>query len=88
MKTKNGPKITPEIIEAQNRLVDTLLMEFGLKNDRALSLKMNVPPPAISKLRHGRQTVTDGMLVRIHETFDLSIKEIRRILAVEVPSSL
>lgn len=40
-----------------NKFLDTLLDKFGLKNDAALARTLEVGPPVISKIRHGRSAV-------------------------------
>lgn len=60
-----------------NKFLNTLLERFMLKNDAALARALDVAPPVISKLRHGKLRIGDSMLVRVHELTDLPIREIR-----------
>ncbi len=60
-----------------NKFVNRLLKELNVKNDAALSRALEVAPPVISKLRHGKLNIGDSMLVRVHELTELPIREIR-----------
>ena len=46
-----------------NKFVNRLLKELNVKNDAALSRALEVAPPVISKLRHGKLNIGDSMLV-------------------------
>jgi len=46
-----------ELTYNPNRLLDTLIERLRLKNDAALSRALEVAPPVISKIRHGRLPV-------------------------------
>ncbi len=61
--------------------IDNLIASFGLKNDAALAKELDVAPPVISKIRHGKLKVGATMIIRIHEVFGISIAQIRRLLA-------
>src|SRR6476469_7777352 len=63
-----------------NQLLDALLQNMQLKNDAALSRKLEVAPPVISKIRHGRLPVGASMLLRMHEESGLSIRELRDLM--------
>jgi hypothetical protein len=41
-------------VERNNALIDVLIKTMSLKNDAALSRVLEVAPPVISKIRHGR----------------------------------
>ncbi len=62
-----------------NHLIDYLLSEYNIRNDAALAHVLEVHPPTISKLRHGRMSLTAGVILKIHEAFDMPVKEIKRI---------
>ena len=55
-----------------NNLITSLIRKLKLKNDAALSRALEVEPPLISKIRHGRLPVGASMLIRMHEVSDLS----------------
>ena len=59
-----------------NKLLDALIERMHLKNDAALSRALDVAPPVISKIRHGKLPVGASMLIRMHEESELSIKDL------------
>jgi hypothetical protein len=61
-------------------LLNTVMARLNLKNDAALSRSLTVAPPLISKVRHRRLPVGASLLLRIHETTGMSIKELRELL--------
>lgn len=62
-----------------DHLIDHLRREYELRNDAELAKRIGVKPPAISKLRHGTSALTPAIILKIHEAFDMPVKEIRRI---------
>ncbi|PIG31099.1 hypothetical protein CLU93_5452 [Janthinobacterium sp. 35] len=66
-----------------NELLDTLLAK-GPKSDAALARALEVAPPVISRIRHGRLPIGASLLIRMHEVFDVSIRELKRIARAEV----
>jgi plasmid maintenance system antidote protein VapI len=64
---------------AMNHLIDHLVREYDLRNDAALAKTIGVHPPTISKLRHGGMSLTPAVILKIHEAFDMPVKEIKRI---------
>lgn len=63
-----------------NRLLDTLLEKMNLKNDAALSRMLEVAPPVISKIRHRRLPIGASLLIRMHETTGMTIRELRDLM--------
>jgi transcriptional regulator with XRE-family HTH domain len=63
-----------------NQMLNMVRANLRLKNDAALSRKLEVGPPVISKVRHGRLPVGAALLIRIHEVTGLDIDELRRLL--------
>jgi plasmid maintenance system antidote protein VapI len=61
-------------------LLNALQKKLDLKNDAALARVLEVQPPVISKLRHGRLPLGATMLIRMHEVSDISIKELRGLM--------
>jgi hypothetical protein len=61
----------------QNILFDALITRHGLKNDAALARQMQMAPPVISKARAGKLPIGASMVLRIHDTCGLSIRDIR-----------
>lgn len=66
---------------AATKLLDTIIAENHLKNDAALSRFLDWAPPAISKLRYNRISVSAEMIIRIHEKTGKSIADIKAALA-------
>lgn len=62
------------------RLLDAIMEKLKLKNDAALSRALEVAPPVISKIRHGRLAVGASMLIRMHEVTDWSIAQLRETM--------
>lgn len=63
-----------------NHLLDTLIQRMKLKNDAALARLVEVAPPVISKIRHGRLPVGASLLIRMHEETNISIAELRELM--------
>ncbi len=62
------------------RLLDTLAERLGAKNDAALSRALEVAPPVLSKIRHGRLPVGATILLRMHEASAIPIRELRDLM--------
>ena len=60
--------------------LDALEKRFGIKNDAAMALTLGLKAPQISKVRHKRLPVTHMFLMRVHEAFDLPVRELRTML--------
>ena len=63
-----------------NHLLDFLLEKMALKNDAALSRKLEVAPPVISKIRHRRLPIGASLLIRMHEVTGMSIRDLRDLM--------
>lgn len=61
-------------------LLDIIRDEFDLKNDRELADFLEMPPPVVSKLRHGKVPFTAHHILRIYDTTGWSIEKIRGYL--------
>ena len=62
-----------------DHLINHLRREYKFRTDADLAKALGVKPPAISKLRHGVSTLTPALILKIHEAFDMPVKEIKRI---------
>jgi len=62
-----------------DHLIDHLRREYKFRTDADLAKQIGVKPPAISKLRHGTSALTPAIILKIHEAFNMPVKEIRRI---------
>jgi plasmid maintenance system antidote protein VapI len=73
---------TPEPVRDYdpNKLLQTLIERLNLRNDAALSRALEVAPPVISKIRHGRLPVGASLLIRMHEVSGMSIRELRNLM--------
>lgn len=65
-----------------SNLLDHIIATAPLKNDAALARALNVAPPVISKLRNGKLPLGAGNIIRIHEEFNISIKEIKSLAGI------
>lgn len=63
-----------------NGLLDALIARRDLKCDAGLSRTLRVSAPVISKIRHGKVGVSPALLIRMHDTFALSINELRALM--------
>jgi hypothetical protein len=63
-----------------NHLIDSLIERLKLRNDAALSRVLGVEPPVISKIRHRRLAIGASILIRMHETSDIAINELRALM--------
>ncbi|MES2299631.1 MAG: hypothetical protein V4582_21515 [Pseudomonadota bacterium] len=64
-----------------NKVLDAVIEKLQLKNDAALSRALEVAPPVISKIRHRTLPIGATILLRMHEVSDLSIKDLRSLMA-------
>lgn len=74
-------EISPDQVRYDpNKLLTSVLAKLELKNDAALSRVLEVAPPVLSKVRHGRLPVGASLLIRMHEVTNLSIQELRLLM--------
>ncbi len=62
------------------KLLDHVKETYGVPSDAELSRKLKVSPPIISRIRNGKCQVSAEIMIRIHEAFDMSIKDIKAML--------
>lgn len=62
------------------KLLDFLKEKFDIKNDRQLALALGVQAPAISKIRHGHSSITADFILKVHEAFDIPVKDIKALI--------
>jgi plasmid maintenance system antidote protein VapI len=70
----------PETIDASGKLFDKIIDDNWLKNDAALARYLEVNPPVISKVRHGKLPVGASMIINIHKRTGLSILKIEELI--------
>lgn len=63
--------------ENPNYLFNAVLQHLNLPTDAALCRKLDIKPPVISKIRHGKLSVGPMMLLRLHDATGLSIAQLR-----------
>ncbi|MFT5644221.1 MAG: hypothetical protein ACI83P_001775 [Janthinobacterium sp.] len=80
-KNMNTKQITASATYNPNRVLDAIIEKLQLKNDAALSRVLEVAPPVISKIRHNTLPIGATILIRMHEVSDLSIRELRELMA-------
>jgi plasmid maintenance system antidote protein VapI len=68
-----------------NNLLDTVIEHLNLKNDAALSRVLDVAPPVISKLRHGKLPVSALLLLRLHDATGLPVNTLRGWAGLPLP---
>lgn len=76
MNTTDNPAYDP------NALLDYVLKKYELKNDAELSRALEVMPPVVSKIRHGRQPISANILLRIHDFTQEPMDTLRVVLGV------
>lgn len=62
------------------KLLDEIKKRYEIKTDAELSRVLKVPPPTISKIRSYRVNVSAEIILRIHETLDMPVADIRKLL--------
>ena len=76
----SGEVMSQHVHYDPSHLLESLIKKLNLKNDAALSRALEVAPPVISKIRHGKLSVGASILIRMQEVSDLSIKELRELM--------
>jgi hypothetical protein len=65
-------------------LFDELRQEYQIPSDAALGRELKISPSDICKYRAGRR-VSDRVIVRIHERWQMPTKHIRELLGQTAP---
>ncbi len=66
-----------------NRILDALLDHWQLRNDAALSRRLGVAPPVISKFRHKRLPIGAAHLLHIMDATDWSLEQVRELAGMK-----
>ena len=74
-KTKEFPN------DKSGKLFSHLYEKYRLTTDRELSAKTGIARPIISKIRNGKQEVSNSNLVHINEATNMPIKKMRELIA-------
>ena len=77
MRTASLEAQTPEQIIKNNEFLDVIKERMGLKSDAALSRRLEVAPPVISKMRTGTLRVGASLMLRVLDLDIMRIREIR-----------
>lgn len=64
------------------QLLDAILNEKGFRTDSELAQALDIEPANLSRLRHGRRPVSDGMVICVHELTGWEIRDIKRSLGM------
>ncbi len=62
------------------KLFEHIKKTYGIQSDAELSRQLKVSPPIISRIRNGKSTVSAETILRIHEAFEMPIKDIKALL--------
>lgn len=62
------------------KLFEHLKDKHDIKNDRQLAIALGVGHPIVSRIANGKQTLSAEMILRIHETFEMPVKEIKEMV--------
>lgn len=65
-------------------LLDGVMARQCIKNDAELSRCLQLAPSSISKIRRRRVPVSDGVLLRLHDAFDIPIAELKKLQAYQL----
>lgn len=64
------------------QLFDAIVHQVGFRTDAELAEAIGIEPSNLSRLRHGRRTISDGMVLRIHEITGWAIRDIKGALGM------
>lgn len=68
--------------DCSGELFDAIIRIEGLKNDAALARLLDLAPPVVSKIRHGRLAVGPALILKVHEELGMPVREIRDLIGV------
>lgn len=74
------PAIAPLRIDASGKLFDAIRETHGIKSDSALAIKLGAENATISKVRNGHYGVSAELILKVYDTFGLSIERIRELI--------
>lgn len=73
-ETPTTENYTPDLF------IDRLIHRLGVRSSSALGRLVGLSPSVISKVRHGRLAISGEILLRIHESTNIPIRELRRMM--------
>lgn len=62
-------------------VIDAVLGKYKIESDAALARTLKIAPTAISRVRSGTVPLGASMVLRLHETLGMPVKEIRKLEA-------
>lgn len=62
------------------QFLDGLIARLGVHSSSALARVVGLSPSIISKVRHQRLAISSEILLKIHESTDIPIRELRRMM--------
>lgn len=68
-------------VDASGKLFTQIIEDNQLKNDAALGRFLEIAPPMISKIRHGRLPVSAQLVLDVFDKTGYSIPKIRGLLS-------
>jgi len=67
--------------DSSGKLFDHIVKANSLKNDAALARFINQTPAVVSKVRHGRLSVSPKIILDIHLATGMAVRDIMALLA-------
>jgi hypothetical protein len=64
----------------KHKVLDYIIENFKFKNDAKIAEAWGVAPPVISKLRNNYLNFSANYILKVYDTTNLSIEEIRSLL--------
>lgn len=61
-------------------LLDWTRWRLRLSSDRALAALLEIPPPSLSKVRHGGLPIGPSLLVRVLDATDVRLRELPALM--------
>jgi hypothetical protein len=71
--------LPPKKAKPAHKLFDSLIEKYELGSDYRLALEIDVTASSICKMRSGKP-VTANLILKVHERFDIPIKEIKGMI--------
>ncbi len=63
-----------------DNFLNRLLGKMQLKNDAALARELEVTPAVVSRIRNKRAPISANLLLMIHDSTEIGIAELRRMM--------
>ena len=79
-------RLSEQIVENPDELLDAVIDKLHLKNDAALARVLGVAPPMISKIRHRKLSVGGVILLRLLEETQLHLRELYQLVESRLSS--